>query len=544
MSSATFSPASYGFSFDSNSSAVNSVVSRVQDNQTLVIGIAVALSVLFTVRYLQSPWRKLPPGPRGLPILGNALDLRKKPWIKFMEWKEKYGDVVYVNAAGTPMIVLNTQKAGGDLLDRRAAIYSDRAKNIVAGVLTKNLILLLQNYTPLWRRMRKASHEGLNSPDVEEHIKHGSTDEALILTLGMLENPAEWDEHMRRSSVSLIMSTVYGTPPIARADDPRVQSINAFIERLGHACMPGAYLVEFFPFLRHFPSWLAGWKREAEEWHVKDSAKFEGLFQTAKASVNAGDERMYLTSKIIKDHARYQLTPPETTWLAGQMFAAGSDTTSATLAWGVLGMLANPHTVKAAQAQLDDVVGRSRIPTHADIKNLPYIRAIVREMLRWRPIGPAGLPHAAAVDDWYEGMFIPKGAIIMPHVWAMNHEPAIYGPDYAEFKPERHLDATGEIAPAPPETKEEGHVGYGFGRRICVGRSMANISLLMDTALILWACNLERERDADGNLVPLNLDDWDDEGLVTRPMPFKLGVSSRFPDALHLLREERTLRAQ
>ncbi|KAF8547888.1 hypothetical protein OG21DRAFT_1501333 [Imleria badia] len=65
-------------------------------------------------------------------------------------------------------------------------------------------------------------------------------------------------------------------------------------------------------------------------------------------------------------------------------------------------MVIYPETQKRAQAELDVVVGRHRIPTFADYENLLYIRAMVKEALRWRPVDPVGLPHRSIEDDWYE----------------------------------------------------------------------------------------------------------------------------------------------
>ena len=194
--------------------------------------------------------------------------------------------------------------------------------------------------------------------------------------------------------------------------------------------------------------------------------------------------------------------------------AAGAETTSAVMAWFTLAMLAYPETQARAQAELDAVVGRTRLPTFADYAHLPYIRATVKEALRWRPVDPVGLPHRSIEDDWYEGMFIPKGTVCIANVWHLNRDPEIYGEDAAHFNPARHLDANGDVAPGPPDTKEESHVTYGFGRRLCVGRHVANNSLFIDIAILLWATNIERKKDASGRPLPLDVDGFVEDGLV------------------------------
>ena len=184
------------------------------------------------------------------------------------------------------------------------------------------------------------------------------------------------------------------------------------------------------------------------------------------------------------------------------------------MAWWTLAILAYPETQARAQAELDAVVGRTRLPTFADYPHLPYIRAMVKEALRWRPVDPVGLPHRSIEDDWYEGMFIPKGTVCIANVWHLNRDPEIYGEDAAHFNPARHLDADGEVSPGPPDTKEESHVTYGFGRRLCVGRHVANNSLFIDIAVLLWALKIERKKDAAGKLLPLDVDGFVEDGLV------------------------------
>lgn len=82
----------------------------------------------------------------------------------------------------------------------------------------------------------------------------------------------------------------------------------------------------------------------------------------------------------------------------------------ATLAWFFYAMILHPEVQKKAHEELDRVIGNGRLPTYEDRDSLPYIEAVVREVLRWRPIVPLGLPHATSFDDIYNGHFIPRGA--------------------------------------------------------------------------------------------------------------------------------------
>lgn len=193
---------------------------------------------------------------------------------------------------------------------------------------------------------------------------------------------------------------------------------------------------------------------------------------------------------------------------------AGAETTSAVMAWFMFAIILHPDVQKQAQAELDGVVGRSRPPLFSDFEELAYIRALVREVLRWRAVDPVGLPHRSTEDDWYNGYFIPKGTLLVPNVWHLNRDPDIYGPDAAQFNPSRHLDKDGKLLPALADTKEESHVSYGFGRRICVGRHVANNSLFINISMMLWAMNIEPATDEKGEALPMNVDGCIEDGLV------------------------------
>lgn len=119
--------------------------------------------------------------------------------------------------------------------------------------------------------------------------------------------------------------------------------------------------------------------------------------------------------------AKYDLTDQEVGSLSGGLFGAGSDTSSATMTTFILAMTVfGKDVLPKAQAELDRVVGRNRSPTWSDEENLPYIRAVVKEAFRWRPVAVlGGTPHANTEDDYYNGYFIPKGSTILGNLWAV-----------------------------------------------------------------------------------------------------------------------------
>jgi len=224
------------------------------------------------------------------------------------------------------------------------------------------------------------------------------------------------------------------------------------------------------------------------------------------------------------------------------MYGASAETTTSSMKWWMLAMVAFPETQRRAQAELDAVVGRSRIPSFSDLHGLPYLRAMVKEILRWRSILPVGIPHRSLEDDWYEGMFIPKGTMCLVNVGLCNQDPAIYGDDATQFDPSRHLNPDGTLAPSPPDTQDEGHVVYGFGKRMCVGRHVANDTMFIAFAVLLWASEIVPAKDESGQDIPVDVDDYLDNGMLHLPLPFSCKITPRFPEVTDILREEHELR--
>jgi len=123
-------------------------------------------------------------------------------------------------------------------------------------------------------------------------------------------------------------------------------------------------------------------------------------------------------------------------------------------------MVLYPKVLKKAQAELDRVVGHGRLPDYSDREDLPYIEAIMKEVLRWNPPLPIAIPTRVTQDDVYRGYFIPEGATIVQNVWAVTRDEKLF-PDPETFNPDRYLK-DGKIDPTVFSPEER---VFGGGRR-------------------------------------------------------------------------------
>ncbi|KAF5372223.1 hypothetical protein D9758_005009 [Tetrapyrgos nigripes] len=328
-------------------------------------------------------------------------------------------------------------------------------------------------------------------------------------------------------------------PLIQSFQDPSIQRMNDFNEKISVAMIPGAHLVEILPFLQGLPRSFSKWRQDAEEFFEELNAYFERPFLNIKKQVESGQEqRPSFCVTLAENQANSKLSDRECSWLAGALYSAAHETTATSMMWFIFAMILFPEVQTRAQEELDKVVGRSRLPSFADLKHLPYIHAIVKEVLRWRTPLPMGVPHVTSEDDYYDGYYIPKGTICVPDTSSLNHDPDVYGPDAQEFRPERHIDENGQLKDGLLGLSE-GHSTYGFGQRICVGRHVANNSLFITIATILWTIRLEGVKDSDGNVVLPDVNAEEENGIFSRPSLFAITATPRFQDADTFIGEAR-----
>jgi cytochrome P450 len=200
-------------------------------------------------------------------------------------------------------------------------------------------------------------------------------------------------------------------------------------------------------------------------------------------------------------------------------------------------MLLFPSVAKTAQEEISRVCG-SRMPTLDDEPSLPYIRACVKESMRWMPTAVLGVPHAVIRDDEYMGYKIPKGAGVMWNVWAIHNDPTRH-PDPRRFDPDRYKGDTQTAAEAAnnADPSKRDQFVFGAGRRLCQGMHIAERSLFLGISRLLWAFDFELAVDGKGDVVSPDANDLT-EGLLIQPKPFAARLVPRSQEKVDAIHEE------
>ncbi|KAJ7128675.1 cytochrome P450 [Mycena epipterygia] len=472
----------------------------------------------------------LPPGPRKLPLLGNLLDVPASfQWEKYMEWSKEYNsDIIHLNLAGQSVIVLSSSEATEALLEKRSALYSDRTDMpMVNGLMGWDFNVAFMKYGDTWRTNRRLLKEGFD-PAIYRPSELTAT---RTLLRRFLDSPNAFDAHLHQMAGEVIMSMAYGID-VLPSNDPHVALANEAVHSMVVAVVQG-YLVDVFPTLKHVPKWFPGaeFKRKAEGWRKLARAMLEVPFAETKRQMECGIAPRSFTSDALhalQESGGIYYREEHVKTSAGTLFTGGSDTTVSALSTFLLAMLANPEAQRKAQAAIDAVTGGKYLPDFDNEAAMPYVSALVKEVLRWRNVAPIAIPHFLATEDEYRGYRLPAGSVIIGNAWAILHDEGMYPDPYA-FKPERFL-LEGKPNPA---VKDPECAAFGFGRRICPGRHMARSSIWITVVSILATFNIDKAVDEAGHIIEPTFEYI--SALGSAPLPFKCSITPRSQEAVTLI---------
>lgn len=492
----------------------------------LTVLLSCAVAVLVTRIFKNRGRSPLPPGPTGLPLIGNALQLpTHHEWFKFAEWGKTYGGVVHVSAFGQPLIILNSTNAITDLLEKRSGIYSDRPILPMAGeMIGYRDSVPLCPYGARHRESRKLMHTGLAQHKMVD--LHPIQEQKMRDFLhSLLLAPEKLPLHIRRVVASIVFQVSHGYT-VRGDEDPLVELAERATLEFSLASAPGAFLVDVLPILRYIPDWFpgAGFKKTAKAWRQTAITLRDEPYEEVKKQVAKGVAVPSFTSSLVERNPHP--TPEEEDiykWVSTGFYSGGADTTVSAISSFFLAMVLYPKVQKKAREELISVVGRSRLPNFKDRERLPYIEALLSEVLRWNPVAPLALPHRVIQDDIYEGFYIPEGSIVFANTWGIFKDPDLF-PSPDEFKPERYLSSGSESVPDPRS------FAFGYGRRICPGQYLADASLYLTVATTLSLFEITNAVDKKTGLPIVPAPNYK-AGIICHPEEFECLIKPLYAQA-------------
>ncbi|KAG6860800.1 hypothetical protein C0995_007510 [Termitomyces sp. Mi166 len=497
--------------------------------------ILVALWSLYAWRSNSKDGRILPPGPTGIPLVGNLLQV-----------------------PSVTIILIGDIKVAKNLLEKHSAKHSSRPNlyylasrsHYIDPDLLRNHVDPMVDFWALGEERSEAHSIGRRlTNNVMSVVRTGKTEllqefEAVLNVQHLLDDGGKnWFHHIERVGSSTVLTAAFGLH-CPTGHEPELREIFTILAEIIYLTVPTASITNFFPFLDLIPGPMS-WRIRARSFRERHDALYEKLTDHAMRRKSSGMDTWAATfvgeDKPEGDQRRLM-----------RQFAA----TTTALRSFVLACIRYPEWIAMAQKEIDTVVGPNRLPSFKDRPFLPYIEAVVRETLRWRParmfnasqsyvernlksVVRFGLPHSSTAEDTIEHKgqeyFIPKGSIIFPVTWAIEHDQSKFA-DHDRFMPERFLDSQGKLKP-DYETS-----AFGFGRRVCPGVPFAERSLWIDIVTMLWTFDIcaSDEVDPDTGL-PFRYDDSDTAfcgDLSNSPLKFPATFEPRSLQRAEVARRE------
>ncbi|KAF9032813.1 cytochrome P450 [Hymenopellis radicata] len=476
--------------------------------------------------------RGLPPGPPTLPIIGNlhVFPNSAKIHLKFAEWASQYGDVFSLKAASQTMIVISGATAIRDIVDKTGWIASGRPHLYLANLYAGDKYLLWMSDSPELRAIRNTVAVFFSKQNAFKWRSVVSAESTQLL-LEIMENPANLEVCVKRYIFSVIKTLSYGQ----RAPRYDAADVKKYFETFGEVSRimsPGSYPpIDLIPVLKYLPEWLAPWhsatravKKERDMLHAKMRGSAE------KRAVNGATHevsRCFL-DEVLQPDENTQLDRDLSSYTALVLLDGGSDVSAMFILTFILVLASDEELQARVWKELNSVVDNNRLPDYEDLKKMPVLQAVAKEIHRLRSPVPLGIPHSICEDVHYKGYVLPKGSTVMLNTYGMNHDPSVFeNPEL--FDPERFLRSEFGVSSAEKEKDFRDSFMFGGGRRVCPGQWLARDEMDLAVMRLVWAFEYSSPIDAQTKQhIPCGLPpqafNWE---IVTTPKPFQCTVKTR-----------------
>ncbi|XP_035378699.1 cytochrome P450 2K1-like isoform X1 [Electrophorus electricus] len=464
---------------------------------------------------------KEPPGPKPFPVLGNLLQLDlSRPYVTLCSMSKQYGSIFTVYFGPKKVVVLTGYQTVKQALVNHAEEFGDRDINPIFYDFNEGFGILFSNGEN-WKEMRRFALSTLRDLGMG---KRGSEERIIEETWYLREvvenfkgKPFDTTQPLNYAVSNIISAIVCGSR--FEYSDPQFQKmVNRSNENIRITGSASIQLYNMFPW---FGLWLKDRKTimTNREKTLKDIMQIvHSLQETLNPQECRGIIDCFLACKQKMEAGEKNSLFHEQNLLhiISNLFAAGTETTSTTLRWGILLMAKYPHIQDQVQQEIDRVVG-GRQPVLDDRKNLPYTDAVIHETQRLADIVPMNLPHTTTCDVNFQGFFIKKGTCVFPLLTSVLKDENEWESPYT-FNPGHFLDEQGHFI------KRDAFMPFSGGRRVCLGESLARMELFLFFTTLLQHFRFTPPPGVSEE----QLDLTPAVGFTLSPSPHKLSAVNRF----------------
>ncbi|NXO50671.1 CP1A4 protein, partial [Aramus guarauna] len=439
---------------------------------------------------------KSPPGPRGYPILGNVLELRKDTHLALTRLSQKYGDVMEVRIGTRPVLVLSGLETIRKALVKQGEDFMGRPDLYSFQYISDGQSLAFSpDSGEVWKARRKLAQNALKTFSIapsptssstcllEEHVsKEASYLVTKFLQLMEEEKSFDLNRYLVVSVANVICAICFGK----RYDhnDQELLNIVNLSNEFGDVAASGNP-ADFIPVLQYLPSRTMQLFKDINR---RFNFFVQRIVQEHYTSFDKEHIRDITDSliehcqeKSVGEDARVPLSKEKIIGIVYDLFGAGFDTVATALSWSLMYVALYPDIQKKIQEELDQTIGQERRPRLSDRGTLPYTEAFILEMFRHSSFLPFTIPHSTTKATALNGYYIPKDTCVFVNQWQVNHDEKLWK-DPSTFNPARFLNASGtEIN----RTESDKVMVFGLGKRRCIGESIGRWEIFLFLATML-----------------------------------------------------------
>ncbi|GIY94316.1 cytochrome P450 18a1 [Caerostris extrusa] len=422
---------------------------------TLVI-LAFVVTLIFFL-FVRKKNDKLPPGPKGWPIVGYVPYLSSKPHLDFIKLAKTYGPVFSL-------------KLGSQYIIHSKPIRKTAETGAFTGLPWKEQrkfsLRILRDLG-----FGKSKLDNMLKEEIDELLQHFEESDGHPMYIRPLLSP---------SMSNNITALIFGKR--LKFDDPDRIMLDKVISEFSAQAGQAAWQF-FFPWIRSCLKLYRFGKEGELDYLLKKMREFtKKEIASHEQTLDENNVRDYIDGYLLEIRRRNEKAFCKEVLedMAGSFFGGGSETVRTTIDWLMLTMAAYEDVQEKVQSEIDNVIGRNRSPTWTDHSQMPYTEATIMEMMRWRTIVPINILRYTLWETEVNGYVIPKDTNVMSNLWAIHHNPEYWGQDVEVFRPERFLSDDGESV-----VKPEYFIPFSMGKRSCPGESFARSEIFLYFVCIL-----------------------------------------------------------